>query len=513
MPYDSIDELRLSAASLSDRRAPRRSKRLSHSSDSSLDMGREREERHSAKKRKEAAQQRQALGDITNLTATRQPHQHYKQPYATDLCTATLTDAPPIFHAQAVDDECDGDLSLDDALADAPGMDTTDEEDKGEEDADSSELDNSLDEDELLFSANRQRARQQRDMDESKEGDMLPPPLVHHSAFNCTTLISLAPAMASETHPLPPIASPSALSPPLSTPPPPPFFPPPPPDPRPLQSYPVPDAAELLSYLHSCDARRVANARYMTCVQHDLSFAMRAILVDWLLEVSVEYGLQPHTLLLCVSYIDRFLSARALDRTRLQLLGVSALLVAAKYWELRPPLIDDFLYISDHTYTRDEVVNMERALLLELRWEIGGCTALDFTRVLLWQVGPVDAATEHMAHLLVDLWLLEQDSVGTRQSTVGGACLVAAVWAVSGQQWIGLPHVAQFGARETRWCVEAMLQAWRRLKAADEQAELEAEQGVASPLFSLKGVRNKYSRPQYGAVIKLPVRAGSPFDV
>ena len=134
-----------------------------------------------------------------------------------------------------------------------------------------------------------------------------------------------------------------------------------------------------------------------------------------------------------MSYIDRFLSVRAIDRTRLQLLGVTALLVAAKYWEIRPPLIDDFLYISDHTYTRDEVVAMERAMLYELRWEIGGCTALDFTRFLLWELGAVDPATEHMAHLLIDLWLLEQESVGCRQAVVGASCLVAATWAVTGQ--------------------------------------------------------------------------------
>ena len=535
----------MSAASLGGRRAPRRSKRLSHNHDSELDSSMEHEQRHSAKKRKDAAaaqqhntqqqqqqQHRRPLGDLTNTAhlpssnnsnrvhSTQAPHNHrIKELYSSTSCL-TSTAAPvtkvELYHSQ-VDDECDADVSLDD-MVDAPGMDTTDEEDKDDEEADSSELDGSLDEEELLFSANKQRARHQRDIEERKEGAVIPPPPLNTSAFNSTTLISLTPALSSEKQlPAPAHAPLSALSALLPPPPPSSFFAPPSHDPLPFHSCMANYAPELLSYLLTSDARRVANPRYMTAVQHDLSFAMRSILVDWLLEVSVEYGLQPHTLLLCVSYIDRFLSVRAIDRTRLQLLGVTALLVAAKYWEIRPPLIDDFLYISDHTYTRDEVVAMERAMLYELRWEIGGCTALDFTRFLLWELGPVDPLTEHMAHLLIDLWLLEQDSVGTRQAVVGGSCLVAAVWAVTGQRWIGMGRVVRFGLRETEWCVDSMLRAWRRLKAADEQAELEVEAGGANAavasLLSLKGVRSKYGRPQYGAVARLPVRLGSPFDM
>jgi cyclin-A len=66
-------------------------------------------------------------------------------------------------------------------------------------------------------------------------------------------------------------------------------------------------------------------------IQKDISPAMRAILVDWLVEVTDEFKLQADTLYLAVSYIDRFLTTDAITRDRLQLLGVTvtALLVAA----------------------------------------------------------------------------------------------------------------------------------------------------------------------------------------
>jgi cyclin A len=92
-----------------------------------------------------------------------------------------------------------------------------------------------------------------------------------------------------------------------------------------------PYASDIYSYLRSMEsqAKRRPATDYIAAVQFDVSPNMRAILVDWLVEVAEEYKLVSDTLYLTVSYIDRFLSANALNRQRLQLLGVSAMLVAS----------------------------------------------------------------------------------------------------------------------------------------------------------------------------------------
>ena len=51
---------------------------------------------------------------------------------------------------------------------------------------------------------------------------------------------------------------------------------------------------------------------YMDRVQHVVTENMRGILVDWLVEVAVEYKLLSETLHLSVSYIDRFLLGRGI---------------------------------------------------------------------------------------------------------------------------------------------------------------------------------------------------------
>lgn len=58
---------------------------------------------------------------------------------------------------------------------------------------------------------------------------------------------------------------------------------------------------------------------------------MRAILLDWLIEVCEVYKLHRETYYLAVDYLDRFLSTNAkISKTRLQLIGITCLFVAAK---------------------------------------------------------------------------------------------------------------------------------------------------------------------------------------
>ncbi|GFZ10188.1 similar to CYCLIN A3;4 [Actinidia rufa] len=91
--------------------------------------------------------------------------------------------------------------------------------------------------------------------------------------------------------------------------------------------------SEIYQYLHDMEreAKRRPLPNYIEKVQKDVTPKMRGVLVDWLVEVSEEYKLCSITLFLSISYIDRFLSMNALTRQRLQLLGVSSMLVASKF--------------------------------------------------------------------------------------------------------------------------------------------------------------------------------------
>ena len=65
--------------------------------------------------------------------------------------------------------------------------------------------------------------------------------------------------------------------------------------------------------------------------QPQLMPAMRAVLVDWLVEVQQNFELHHETLYLAVKLTDRFLDRAPIEKSRLQLLGTTAVLVASKY--------------------------------------------------------------------------------------------------------------------------------------------------------------------------------------
>ncbi|XP_024027370.1 putative cyclin-A3-1 isoform X1 [Morus notabilis] len=144
----------------------------------------------------------------------------------------------------------------------------------------------------------------------------------------------------------------------------------------------VPYVSDVYEYLHQIevDPDRRPLPDYMEKVQNDITPSMRGILIDWLVEVAEEYKLLSDTVYLTVLYMDRFLSLNALSRQKLQLLGVSSMLIASKYEEITPPRVEDFCYITDNTYTKEEAVKMEADILKSLKFELGSPTIKTFLR-------------------------------------------------------------------------------------------------------------------------------------
>ncbi|XP_064546951.1 G1/S-specific cyclin-E isoform X2 [Drosophila montana] len=98
---------------------------------------------------------------------------------------------------------------------------------------------------------------------------------------------------------------------------------------------------------------------------------MRAILLDWLNEVCEVYKLHRETFYLAVDYLDRYLhSGRQVQKTHLQLIGITCLFVAAKVEEIYPPKISEFAYVTDGACTERDILQHEILLLLALNWDI-----------------------------------------------------------------------------------------------------------------------------------------------
>ncbi|XP_006874440.1 PREDICTED: cyclin-A1 [Chrysochloris asiatica] len=166
-------------------------------------------------------------------------------------------------------------------------------------------------------------------------------------------------------------------------------------------------AEEIHHYLREAEMRHRPKAHYMR-KQPDITEGMRTILVDWLVEVGEEYKLRTETLYLAVNFLDRFLSCMSVLRGKLQLVGTAAILLASKYEEVYPPEVDEFVYITDDTYTKRQLLRMEHLLLKVLAFDLTVPTTNQFLLQYLRRQG-VCIRTENLAKYVAELSLLEAD--------------------------------------------------------------------------------------------------------
>lgn len=111
---------------------------------------------------------------------------------------------------------------------------------------------------------------------------------------------------------------------------------------------------------------------------------MRAILLDWLMEVCEVYKLHRETYYLAVDYLDRYITNNErLPKTRLQLIGITCLFTAAKVEEIYPPKISEFAYVTDGACTEADIIQQEMILMLGLGWSINPVTIIGWLSVYM----------------------------------------------------------------------------------------------------------------------------------
>ncbi|GJX77550.1 G2/mitotic-specific cyclin-2 isoform X2 [Tanacetum coccineum] len=100
-------------------------------------------------------------------------------------------------------------------------------------------------------------------------------------------------------------------------------------------------------------------------------------------EVHYKFDLMEETLYLTVNLIDRFLERQPIARKKVQLVGVTAMLLTCKYEEIYVPVVEDFIVISDKAYTRDEVLMMEKEIVYTLQFSLSYPTVYVFIKRFL----------------------------------------------------------------------------------------------------------------------------------
>lgn len=137
-------------------------------------------------------------------------------------------------------------------------------------------------------------------------------------------------------------------------------------------------ASNIFKYLREREANYKIKD-YMS-EQPELSKWMRSLLIDWMVEVQESFELNHETLYLAVKIVDSYLGKARVTKDSLQLLGAAALLIACKYDERTPPLIDDFLFICDGAYKRTQLLKMEITVFKSIDFDLAFPLSYRFLR-------------------------------------------------------------------------------------------------------------------------------------
>lgn len=175
---------------------------------------------------------------------------------------------------------------------------------------------------------------------------------------------------------------------------------------------------------------------YLSVKKCKITPIMRSILVDWMVEIQENFELNHETLYLAIKLSDIFMSREPVEKENLQLVGAVAVFIAAKFDERCPPLIEDFTYICDNSFDRDQFIQMEMEILRKIDFDLGIPISYRFLRRYA-KVAKSPMKTLTLARYILEMSLMEYGLIKEKDSRIAAAALYIAMKMTDEGAWEG----------------------------------------------------------------------------
>ncbi|KAJ8970371.1 hypothetical protein NQ314_001283 [Rhamnusium bicolor] len=183
--------------------------------------------------------------------------------------------------------------------------------------------------------------------------------------------------------------------------------------------------ADIFNYLRDLESKYPIRDNFLE--GHQSTPRMRAILVNWLVEVHINFKLYLETLHLCIAIVDRYLQDnKNIGRDTLQLVGTSAMIIASKYEEMYLPDLEDFVYICDDTFSKKQILRMEIDILKKLDFNLGRPLSLHFLRRYN-KIAQVRSDHHVLGKYILELALLDYDLCYVKPSIQAAAACCLSI--------------------------------------------------------------------------------------
>ena len=156
--------------------------------------------------------------------------------------------------------------------------------------------------------------------------------------------------------------------------------------------------------------------------QYEINPNMRSILIDWVININLQFKFKEETLYTSIYIIDSYLSKKYIKLKNLQLLGVSSLLIASKMNEIYLKRISDFSDITNKAYNEQEIKYMEYDILKELNFDLLVPSPLSFYEIIIQKIGvSFDLNKFKFGEFLIQSFLISSNSLYYTSSTISCA--------------------------------------------------------------------------------------------
>ena len=169
--------------------------------------------------------------------------------------------------------------------------------------------------------------------------------------------------------------------------------------------------------------------------QPEINEIMRAILVDWIIDVHLRFNLRQDTLFMTIWLIDTYLSFAFIQRDKLQLLGITCLLISGKSHEIYYPQHNKLLEMTDNAYIKEEMLTMENEILKKLNFFIVCPNPIDFYNILS-KMFNFEKKQYYLGNYFIEAALVNYPILKYSSSVIASSCayLVMKYYKIDGYQ-------------------------------------------------------------------------------
>ena len=241
---------------------------------------------------------------------------------------------------------------------------------------------------------------------------------------------------------------------------------------------------DIVEELKNNEEKFLPEFNYMS-KQKDINNRMRAILIDWLIDVHLKYKMVPQTIYISVNLIDRYLSKNETNRMKLQCVGVASMFIASKYEEIYPPELKDFVYITDKAYVKSDVLGMEYKMLTSLNFDITFPTQWSFFEIFTKKL-KLEEKVYYLAWFLMELSLINYKMMKFKYSQIAASSILIAIKALNYFNVVEFEKDTGYKESELNECIKEI-----------------NSFNVYNSTHSLQAIRKKFSSKKYLEVSKI----------